>query len=99
MVTGFDVLLRLSFNVFKYRDRYTIVVDIFKTIANSRKGVKKTQIMQTAKLNHYLINKYLDVLFLNEFIVIDGYVYKVTRRGMEFLQNTETETLRLRWRL
>jgi len=85
--------------MFKYRDRYTIVADILKAIAKTNKGVRKTQIMQTANLNYDLLNKYLDCLMLNKFILVDGYVYKLTRRGMEFVQNIETEAMKLRYRV
>jgi len=94
----FDALLRLPFAMFKYRDRYTIVADILKAIAKTNKGVRKTQIMQTANLNSDLINKYLDCLMLNKFILVDGYVYKLTRRGMEFVQNIDHEAMKLRYR-
>lgn len=95
----FDALLRLPFAMFKYRDRYTIVADILKAIAKTNKGVRKTQIMQTANLNSDLLNKYLDFLMLNKFILVDGYVYKLTRRGMEFVQNIDAEAMKLRYRM
>ena len=98
MLYGFRVLLRLPLNIFKYRDRYTIVGDILKSIAKSNRGVRKTQIMQSANLNTDLLNKYLDLLIRNNFIIIDGYAYKLTRRGIAFLQNIETETMQLQWR-
>jgi hypothetical protein len=36
---------------------------------------------------------------LNKFILADGYVYKLTRRGMEFVQNIDNEAMKLRCRM
>ncbi|NIQ07533.1 MAG: hypothetical protein GWO20_17975, partial [Candidatus Korarchaeota archaeon] len=47
---------------FKYRDRLTIIIDILKAIKNSKKGRRKTQIMQSANLNYAQMKKYLSYL-------------------------------------
>ena len=96
--SGFHALLELPFNMFKYRDRRTIIADILKAITKSKRGVRKTQIIQSANLNCSLLNKYLDLLFQNGFILVDGRVYKLTQRGMEFLENIEIETMKMQWR-
>jgi len=99
MSYGLSVLLKLPFSIFKYRDRYTIVADILKAVAKSNRGIRKTQIMQRANLNSDLLNKYLDMLIRNHYIIIDGYTYKLTSRGMQFLQSFEAEAMKLQYRV
>jgi len=88
------------FFAFKNRDRVTIIADILKLISQNGKGKRKTNIMQSANLNHALVNKYLDLLMRNGYVVLDnGCMYKPTSRGLRFLHNLETDILRLRHRI
>lgn len=99
MSSTFHALLRLPFDVFKYRDRYTITADILKAIAKSNRGARKTHIMQRANLNTSSLNKYLDLLLRNGNVSIDRYVYQLTSRGMEILENIEADAMKMQWRL
>jgi predicted transcriptional regulator len=55
--------------------------------------------MRNANLNFDQINKYLDLLIRNGYIVFDGQVYKPTARGLEFLETVENDYLKLRTRM
>jgi len=88
---------------FKYRDRVSIISDILKTVTNSgkEKGKRKTQIMQGANLNFDQVNKYLGWLISNGYIEaehseIHGPVYRVTSKGLNFVELLEAESLSLR---
>ena len=82
---------------FKYRDRTTIVTDILKSISNSPFGKKKTQIMQSANLNYTQANRYIKLLIMNGFILItDTETYKITTKGLRFLQTVEQQKIRTR---
>lgn len=84
--------------VFKNRDRFSIIADILKAI-RTEKGKKKTEIMRSANLSYSLANKYLDLLLRNGYVILeDGNVYRATRKGLGFLQNLQTEYLRLQFR-
>jgi len=81
---------------FKYRDRAGIISDILTAINNSRSGRKKTQIMQSANLNHFQTTKYLDYMTNCGYIVatLDA-TYILTDKGARFLQLGETQELRM----
>ena len=88
---------------FKYRDRVSIISDILTTVKNSsRKGKKKTQIMQSANLNYDQVNKYLALLINNGYIraesseVHRGPIYTTTSKGLDFVKTLESENLTLR---
>jgi predicted transcriptional regulator len=82
---------------FKYRDRITIMSDILKSVSNSPMGKKKTQIMQSANLNYTQANKYIKLLIINGFIVFtDMETYKITSKGLHFLQTAEQHKIRTR---
>ena len=88
---------------FKYRDRVSIISDILKTVkGSSRKGKRKTQIMQSANLNYDQVNKYLALLISNGYIEAErseirrGPVYRATSKGLDFVKFLEAENLRLR---
>jgi len=83
---------------FKYRDRHSIVADILKAIAKSDKGSKKSHIMQRANLNSTQVNKYMDILLRNGFVIIDGYRYRLSTKGLRYLENVECEVLKVQWR-
>ncbi|MGD8545560.1 MAG: winged helix-turn-helix domain-containing protein [Candidatus Bathyarchaeota archaeon] len=71
---------------FKYRDRLTIIIDILNAVENSRKGRKKTQIMQSANLNYSQMKKY--VSYLTDCGLITAtkrHTYRMTNKGSEFL--------------
>jgi len=74
-------------HVFKYRDRTTIISDILKTVKTSKKGRKKTQIMQSANLNYVQTKKYLNYLSDCGFLVVtERQTYVITNAGSRFLQ-------------
>jgi len=98
MLSIFYTLLKTPFYTFKYRDRHTIIVDMLKAIAKSRKGSRKTQIMQRANLNSNQLNKYIDILLRNGFVIIEGYRYKLSSKGLKFLENVESDVLKVQWR-
>jgi len=85
--------------VFKKRDRATIIADILKSIRFRPKGRRKTNIMQSANLSSDQMNKYLDLLIRNGYIIMDGHMYKPTSRGLRFLENLETDYLKLKVRV
>lgn len=89
-----DWLLRL----FKKRDRATIIADILKSVSFTPKGRRKTNIMQSANLSSTQVNKYLDLLMRNGYVIVDGYLYRPTSRGLRFLHNLESDYLRLKIR-
>jgi len=79
---------------FKYRDRVAIMTDILKAVSDSPVGKKKTQIIQSANLNYTQANKYIKVLMVNGFIVFtDIETYKITSRGLRFLQTMEQQKI------
>ena len=87
------------FLAFKNRDRVTIIADILKSVSENGKGKRKTNIMQSANLNYPLVNKYLELLMRNGYVVLDdGRMYKPTSKGLKFLQNLETDVLKLAYR-
>ena len=91
-----DFILR----VFKKRDRATIMADILKSVTGAQRGKRKTNIMQSANLSSDLVNKYLDVLLRNGFVILsEGYMYRPTSKGLRFLQNLENDYLKLKFRV
>jgi len=84
------------FLLFQKRDRVTIIADILKSIRYSKKGRRKTNIMQSANLNYDQLNKYLDLLIRNGYVIVEGQIYKPTSRGLEFLETIEADYLKLR---
>ena len=85
--------------MFKKRDRATIIADILKSIRSSPKGRRKTNIMQSANLSSDQVNKYLDLLMRNGYIIVDRHLYKPTSRGLRFLETLETDYLKLKFRV
>lgn len=90
---GFRSIFR---STFKYRDRAGIIRDILETINSDPKGKTKTSIMRGANLNFRQANQYLDFLALCDVIKASDPLrnhetarYRLTVRGLEFLQNTE----------
>jgi len=82
---------------FKYRDRATIIGDILISLARRPEGKRKTNIKQSANLSSDLLNKYLDLLLRNGYVILeDGEVYKLTPRGLKLLQNLDFEYLKMR---
>lgn len=73
-------------DAFKYRDRMTIISDILKSLKESRGGKRKTQIMQSANLNHVQLDKYLRYLLHNNMLKISeqGKI-EITADGAKFL--------------
>jgi len=86
------------FFLFKKRDRATIIADILKSVRFNPKGKRKTNIMQCANLSFDQMNKYLDLLLKNGYIIVEGQMYKPTSRGLEFLESVEADYLKLKVR-
>jgi len=89
--------LQMLLYAFKYRDRHSIIADMLKAVAKSSKGSKKSHIMQRGNLNSVQINRYMDILLRNGFVIIDGYKYRLSTKGLRYLENIESE-LRVQWR-
>jgi len=87
------------FLLFQKRDRLTIIADILKSISYSKKGRRKTNIMQSANLSYDQFNKYLDLLIRNGYVIVEGRIYKPTSRGLEFLETIEADYLKLKTRV
>ena len=84
---------------FKYRDRAKIIADILSSLVVRPEGKRKTNIMQSANLSSDLLNKYLDLLLRNGYIMVEGSsIYKLTPRGLRLLQNLDIEYLRISMR-
>lgn len=87
-----------SLFLFFKRDRATIIADILRSMRFSPKGKRKTKIMQTANLSYDQLNRYLDLLLRNGYVMVEGHVYKPTSRGLEFLETVEADYLKLKIR-
>lgn len=91
--------INLLLSVFKKRDRANIISDILQSLIRSGMGKRKTQLKQSANLSTDQVNKYLDLLIRNGYIILtDGYLYKPTPKGLRFLENLESEYLKLKYR-
>ena len=91
-----DLRILLPFSAFKYRDRAKIIADILSSLIIRPEGKRKTNIMQSANLSSDLLNKYLDLLLRNGYILVENNtVYKLTPRGLKLLQNLDVEYLRM----
>jgi predicted transcriptional regulator len=79
----------------KRRDKLYIIAEILEI---SKRGVLKTQIMYRANLSFTQLNEYLGFMLKNEllkkFPFNDKQIYKVTNRGLKFLQRYH-ETVQL----
>ena len=84
-------------STFGKRDRVTILMDILKSAGGSKDGKKKTQILQSANLNYNQANKYLELLMVNGLVLVDNEDrYRITSRGLHFVQTLESLNLRLK---
>jgi len=82
------------FFLFKKRDSATIIADIIKSLGENPRGKRKTNIMQSANLSFDMVNKYLDLLLRNGYVILDdGNMYKPTGKGLRFLKNLESDYL------
>jgi len=83
-------------HTFKYRDRISIIGDILETVKNSRKGRRKTQIMQSANLNYTQTKKYLDYLLdCGYLMVTERETYTITNKGSRFLQLVDLQKINM----
>ena len=83
-------------HTFKYRDRISIIGDILETVKNSRKGRRKTQIMQSANLNYTQTKKYLDYLLdCGYLMVTERETYTITNEGSRFLQLVDLQKINM----
>jgi len=79
---------------FKYRDRIAIMSDILKSVRDSTKGRKQTQIMQSANLNYIQTKKYLNYLTNMGLIVYtERRTYLITEKGSKFLLLMEMQMM------
>ncbi|MEM3641046.1 MAG: winged helix-turn-helix domain-containing protein [Candidatus Bathyarchaeia archaeon] len=79
---------------FKYRDRMTIIGEILKNISKSNKGLKKTQIMQSANLNYVQTKKYLNYLNgMGLIVYTERKTYLLTEKGTKFLLLMEMQMM------
>ncbi len=84
-------------STFGKRDRVTIIRDILETAKKSKVGKKKTQIIQSANLNYYQVNKYMHLLLLNGFVFMDGNDrYRITNKGLQFVKTLESLNITLK---
>ncbi|RLI22608.1 hypothetical protein DRO54_00770 [Candidatus Bathyarchaeota archaeon] len=82
-------------NSFKYRDRLTIVLEILKSVKKSKKGLRKTQIMEKARLNYVQTKKYLNYLLnMGYLAVTERNTYVITESGARLLAIKEIQQLR-----
>ncbi|NIU80946.1 transcriptional regulator [Candidatus Bathyarchaeota archaeon] len=80
-----------------HRSRLTILVDVLKTTMKSKKGKKKTGIMQDANLNSRQATKYLHLLLANGLLNPDSKErYRPTQKGLELVHTLEALNLKLR---
>lgn len=99
MPLGLNFSDDLLFFIFKKRDRAAIIADILKSV-NCGKGKRKTNIMQSANLNFDQVNKYLDLLLRNGYVILaDGYRYKPTSKGLRLVENLESDYLKIKIRV
>jgi predicted transcriptional regulator len=98
MEFSFCKLLKAPICAFKYRDRQSIVADILKAVSKSNKGKRKTHIMRAAHLNSVQANRYLEVCFRNGYVVVDGYRYRLSEKGLRFIENVDSEMVKIAWR-
>ena len=90
---AFDLLVFFT-NSFKYRDRFTIVLDILKSIKKSREGLRKTQIMEKARLNYVQTKKYLNYLLSMGYIAVtEKNTYVITESGARLLALREIQQI------
>lgn len=97
MAPTLHTLFRIPSYAFKYRDRQSIISDILKVVSRSNKGRKKSQIMQAARLNTFQANRYLELCLRNGYVIVDGIQYKLSGRGLEYLENIEREIIKVQW--
>lgn len=78
------------------RSKAQIYLDILTSVQRKNGKIKKTHIMYDANLTHKRLERYLDVLLLNNFLEKskkkNQTFYKLTKRGYDFL----TEIRRLK---
>jgi predicted transcriptional regulator len=86
----------LVYQAFKYRDRAKIIADILIPLVRNPEGKRRTNIKQSANLSSEMLNRYLDLLIRNGYIMIENKeVYRLTSRGLKLLQNLDMEYLRM----
>ena len=81
-------------NAFKYRDRTTIIRDILEGIRSKKEGMRKTQVMNVARLNYIQTKKYLNYLLNYGFLAAtERETYVITEKGKRFLQLIEMQRI------
>ncbi|MFX1495825.1 MAG: winged helix-turn-helix domain-containing protein [Promethearchaeota archaeon] len=74
----------------RYRNKQTIIADILQS-TNRRKGITKTNIIQSANLSWTMFKRYLDILVSNGYILTEGRAYKPTKKGYAFLESMRSD--------
>jgi predicted transcriptional regulator len=83
-------------HTFKYRDRVSIISDILAAVKNSKKGRRKTQIMQSANLNYAQTKKYLHYLLdCGYLMVTKKETYTITHEGSRFLHLVDLQKINI----
>jgi len=72
------------------RSKISILVDILRLILRKNNKAKPTHILYGANLSHLRLKKYLGLLlenqFIEEFAESEHKFYRVTTKGLEFMQ-------------
>jgi hypothetical protein len=53
--------------------------------------------MQAARLNTFQANRYLELCLRNGYVIVDGIQYRLSGRGLEYLENIEREIIKVQW--
>jgi predicted transcriptional regulator len=81
---------------FGKRDRVTILKDILEAARRSKEGRRKTQLIQSANLNHNQVTKYLNLLLVNGLVISCDDKYRITERGLHFVKTLESLNITLK---
>jgi len=86
---------------FMKRDRVTIIRDILRAVKDFKReeGIRKTNIMQSANLSSDQFKKYLTLMYINGLVKFDGDGYRLTEKGLAFLNMFEDMKLTLRMQM
>jgi len=68
----------------KYRSREVILSIVLKVV--SQGGATQSEIMYKASMNFNVTKKYISLLLNNGLLIMDGTIYRITDKGMSFLQ-------------
>ena len=72
-----------SFPPRKRRERHDIIIDILESAKN---GIRKTAIMEKARLSFSQLEEYLDALQRAGFLAEDSKIWKTTGEGLQVIE-------------